>query len=239
MGKAQALFEAAKKDKRSELHDRMDMEKEALAKLDAQIKDLHQSLPGIEDHKARFQEKQKMQKLMHQRQELQTKLHMEWEKKRNSKGSKLAPVEPSKVHRIEKKMGEGKVSKLLGLVGVSEDLMLKDFDKHDWDGFAGAERPDENTPPKIGEIEVEMTKSGKNMTVYGTVVVDAHGIQIMFIGDSADSTNYDEHGFMDLDMPDFERAVAFAQDNLHDGITYKELQDLGFEHHNAEDAEYS
>ena len=53
-------------------------------------------------------------------------------------------------------------------------MILRNFDKTDWYGFAGAEDPSLTQPPMIGEVDVPGTMGG-------IIVLDKNGIEIYVI----------------------------------------------------------
>lgn len=96
-------------------------------------------------------------------------------------------------------------------------MNLRNFDKTDWYGFAGAEPPSETQPPMIGEADVPGTSGG-------IIVVDKNGIGIFII--IKDNPFEENRYFKPISFELGKRLVESWKNTLPDGDL---LEAIGFE----------
>lgn len=109
-------------------------------------------------------------------------------------------------------------------------IETRPFSEIDWYGYAGAESPDEDTPPRIGGMKVlgvPLPPSGKGMWIEvktgnnAAVILDKSGIAISFYSPGGYCSQFQK-------SCEFKTALLWSW-LLLPSMSFEELQSLGFE----------
>jgi len=97
-------------------------------------------------------------------------------------------------------------------------MEMRNFERHDWMQFAGAERTADGQEPKIASFENEKKET---MTV---LIQDANGLQVHIY----DTFTFHDPDVWDLEMSNFLAAGILAKGLTEDDLTPENLPKLGF-----------
>lgn len=102
-------------------------------------------------------------------------------------------------------------------------MELRDFTKHDWYGWAGAEPLDKDTPPKIGEGLARDLEPG--VTAWSAVIADRTGVCVTVIDDNGAEQFWSHTGA----AGNWPLTVKIASIIPEDDLAADLLEQIGFE----------